>query len=58
MMKNNYIEHKKIMWERQRKHAQVKTNKGEPNIEPPEGSLQWYIEQNDKIEKNKIKENL
>ena len=52
------INHKQIMWERQRKHAQVKTNKKEPNIEPPVGSLQRYVEQHDKIEKNKIKKNL
>ena len=59
MKKEDYKKHKKAMWDRQRKHAQLKTNKSKPNIEEaPEGSLQWYVEQHDKIKINKIKKNL
>ena len=37
----------------------TKNKQSKPNIEEaPEGSLQWYVEQHDKIKINKIKKNL
>ena len=42
-MVNNNNNYKREMWKRQQKHASKKVNVKKPNKEPEEGSLEWYV---------------